>query len=179
MRNATHGYSIIEIRNGRRIAHFEKRSAKTYELARIRIIELNHDRRYKQMDRRFEIWDGINPISVIKFTDTEIIEKPYLLPPRSLQEGLDLEKDYTMSVRNRLKNQTIGKKTGDLTSWILQEAGDRELCKIVHKSNFKSVEKTISRTFSEHGDVKKCFTPGEAKSQEWLTKHGLVNRKEF
>ena len=148
MRKATHGYRIYENRDDIRIDCF-KRSVSRYEVAKCRIFDLCRDVRLKHLEKRyFSVWDGIEAVSkVIVERDGSYHEIPYLLPARTAKEQMEMDKDYMIATRNRLKMQKVGHVRGDMTSWIKQEAGERELCRIIEKSTFVPGTKTLTRVF--------------------------------
>jgi len=148
MRKATHGYRIYENRDGIRIDCF-KRSVSRYEVAKCRIFDLCRDIRLKHLEKRyFEVWDGIEAVSrVIVDADGAYVEVPYLLPALTGREQMGIDKDYMLATRNRLKQQKVGHVRGDMTSWIKQGAGEKELCHIVGKDEYVPGTKTLTRTF--------------------------------
>ena len=148
MRKATHGYRIYENRDGIRIDCF-KRSVSRYEIAKCRIFDLCRDVRLKHLEKRyFEVWDGIDAVSrVIVDRDGAYVEVPYLLPARTAKEQMEMDKDYMIATRNRLKMQKVGHVRGDITSWIKQGAGEKVLCRIIEKSSYVPGTKTLTRTF--------------------------------
>jgi hypothetical protein len=176
MRIAYYGYRIVEIRNGARIEHYPHRTVKTFDVARVRVISLCHDRKYKHLpERKFEIWDGVTPVSVLTVTKTEIFEKPYLLQPRNGREQIQYDRDYELSIRNRRKNQKVGRDASDISSWIKQKPLDPELCKMIYPSGYVSKQKDCTRLHENHDRMVKSFVPGESKDREWLVKHNLID----
>jgi len=149
MRKATHGYSIVERRDGHRIDHYPRRSTNNFEVAKVRILALARDIRLKHLPERvFEVWDGVDAICKFKVaSDGRYRIVPYLLQPTNQKEVADLEQDYWLSVKNRVKNQKNGRDRGDITSWIAQKPMDAVSCKMVDKSSWKQTFPTKSIVF--------------------------------
>ena len=149
MRKATHGYSIVERRDGYRINHYAKRPTNNFEVAKVRILALARDIRLKHLPERvFEIWDGIDAICKFKVaSDGRYRIVPYLLQPSNKREENHLEQDYWLSIKNRVKNQRNGKDRGDITSWVVKDPIGDVPCRMIDKNSWKQTFATKSRVF--------------------------------
>ena len=145
---ALHGFRIVERRNGQRIEHYPKRTAKNMDVVKVRIQGLAHDIRFKHLAvREFEVWDGIDAKFIIAVKASgEMSARSYLLQPLNLKEAAAYERDYQNLVVNpRLNNQRTGRVAGDMTSWIKANPLDRVVCKMVDKSSWVGSSKIVSR----------------------------------
>ena len=169
---AIHGFSIIEKRDGLRFQHFPKRSTvKTYDLVKCRVMDLARDRRLKHLPtREFEIWDGINPISRIIIGKGVYRETPYLLQPTHWRERVGYERDHQLAVRNRIKNQSVGRKRGDISEWIKAGPMDRVLCTKGNTESYKKEEKIITRTMGMTSKPFECVSPWVKEFREYVKK---------
>lgn len=178
-RIAIHGFRIVETREGQRIEHF-RRTARTYDLVRARVFDLLRDRRYRDLPvRRFEIWDGINAVSVITVDSMGIHDNPFLLPTRADY----LDRDAYYANRNKIKKQQIGASRGDITSWVKQAPLDKVLCRKIlpekQEISSRKVSRSLARCETTPDRLKECFTPGKKQSDEWLVRHNLMNPEQF
>jgi hypothetical protein len=171
---ATHGFSIIEHRDGLKIAHYPKRSVQQYETAKCRVLALARDRRLKHLsERTFHIWDGTNPVSKITVKrNGSYVEVPYLLQPLTYEvelangtlyrspafiQKMGYDLDYKKSTRSRLKNQRVGRDASDLSSWIKAKPLDKVPCTIVGKPNYTMSERIIQRSHGSTERLKEMF----------------------
>lgn len=176
---AIHGFRIVEIRNGERIAHF-RRTVKTYSLVRARIFDLLRDRKTKHLtERKFEIWDGTNPVSIMKLDAMGIHDLPFLLPTRNDY----LERDRAYLNRNKLKKQQVGASRGDISSWIKEAPMDKVLCRMILPESQEISSRVVSRSMATcettPNRLKECFDPGKKRDEEWLVRHNLMNPEQF
>lgn len=150
MRKATHGYRVYEYRDGIQIDCFRK-STLNYEIAKCRIFDLCRDIRLKHLEKRyFAIWDGIEAVSKISVhRNGAYVEIPYLLPALTRKEQIGLNLDYKLSARYRLRNQSVGRKAGDITNWLVKEPGDFTEHVNIRKDGYRLSKKTVSRVFGE------------------------------
>lgn len=148
MRKATHGYRVYEYRDGIQIDCFRK-STLNYEVAKCRIFDLCRDIRLKHLEQRcFAIWDGINAVSKITVLKSgNYSEVPYLLPALTKKQQMGLELDYHLTTRYRLRNQSVGHKTGDITKWIVKDPGDFVEHANIRKDGYRLGTKSVSRVF--------------------------------
>jgi len=147
--NAYYGFLLIERVGDVRIKHFRKSSAKKIHVAEARIHDLVRSQRWSG-ERVFEIWDGINPISITTVTKTDaglvFKKKDYLLQPSDKREAIGYEKDYDLATAYK-KKVTLGLRSDDVSQWIKKKPLDRVLCTMVDKRNFRQSTKISQRAF--------------------------------
>jgi len=167
MKIALHGFRIVETRAGKRIEHFPLRTAKRYELAKCRIMDLCRDRRFKHLPERFfEIWDGITAVMKITVESSgRYHEKDYLLKPRDMIEIQGYERDWDIYTRPRLKNQKTGRDTSDISKWILNAntapgKNDSEVAS-TNYSNKVAAEDVVKRYTRWSGNHRDNFSLGK------------------
>jgi len=160
-KRAYYGFLLIERVGELRIKHFRKSSAKLLCVAEARIHDLLRSQKWSGV-RTFEIWDGINPISITTCTKDEngvvdIKRKSYLLPDFNgsiktrkglvrINDTLGHEKDYREANRHRM-TWSSGPRAGDLTSFIKSGPKDRVLCTKCNPADWKHQYKLVKREF--------------------------------
>jgi hypothetical protein len=158
MKRAYYGFLLIERVGDLRVKHFRKSSAKLLDVAVARIHDLCRSQKWSGV-RIFEIWDGLNPISTVTCTKTETgvdyKTKSYLLPDFNgsvntrkgkvlILDTLGHERDYREANAYKLKF-SCGRKAGDITQWIKQDAKDRVPGKMIDKRDWKREFKLVKR----------------------------------
>ena len=139
---SVHNFQIYEVRETRRVQHYSLRTIKTESLARLKVIELARDRRFRHLTRNFELWDGTLSKTKITILRGKILsERAYLLP----EKKYNLDKDYELYKKPSLRNAKVGITTGDLTSFIAKGVIDKVICTIGNKSEWTENQKVTSR----------------------------------
>lgn len=139
---AYYGYRILEFRDGKKRVHFPRRPVvNDYEIARCRIFDLM--RLFRGQTREFQIWDGINPVSKLRFEKGRFISESPVFTEYSQKEADAIWAD---SQKARLKNQRVGMKPGDLSHWIKKESEKEVLLRRLNKDGYVQKERLTKRS---------------------------------